>query len=195
MMRIAFTGPGGTGKTTTAKRVAKEIGLSFRPSVVRAVFEEWGWTEARQRSATPEECWRLQKAIFDAKLAEERTFIEGIADRSVLDHFIYTTYRCTDYIERSTLESLEELTLESLEKLDLLIYTPLYGWDPPDDGLRENSRAYRYILDLAWKGFLNKYQIQHLILPDTSLEKRVADVANIIKSLSGRRRAVEGQAG
>jgi len=48
-MRVGHTGTGSTGKTTLAKELAGVLDLDYRPSVVREVFAEAGWTEENQR--------------------------------------------------------------------------------------------------------------------------------------------------
>lgn len=183
-IRIKLTGAGGTGKTTTAKLIAERLNLPFIPSVARAVFEAWGWTEERQRTATPEERWNLQKAIFDAKLEQESKIKEGVSDRSVLDHLVYTAYRCSDHMSRSILEAYEELTIENLQK-DLVIFAPVYDWMPANDGVRENNRTYQFVQDLMFRGFLDKHHVTYFTLPNKSPEERATWAEKVVKAIWG----------
>ena len=166
-MRIGHCGTGGTGKTTLAKALAEVLNLDFRPSVVREVFAEFGWTEANQRKATPEENWRLQREIFERKIFQDQRFGKDvIMDRTPIDHLAYCLFRCEEALDEQLLRDLEAQAAEEVQKYDLIIYHPIPSWKPKDDGMRENSFAYRTIIDKLIVGYLLDFRCAFVVPPD-----------------------------
>lgn len=181
-LKIAACGAGGVGKTTCMKEIAVNTGLTFWPGVSRQVFADQGVKESDQYSMSPAEAWKLQKAIFDAKIVRDQTVEEGIFDRTLADHMAYSLYRCAPAIDKSALATYKELMKISLEKHDFIFYFPLPAWDPEVDGLREDGRAYRFTIDMLIKGMLSSLRIHHFVVPDLSTERRVQSIMSIIAS-------------
>lgn len=163
-MKIAFCGAGGVGKTTLAKELAKDLGLSFVPSVSRQVFQEFGWTEDRQRTATPEENWKLQRTIFERRILRDQGLTEGVADRSLLDHLSYCYLRCDQALDAAIIDLLEEQTRKSLKELTILFYVPLPTWRAPSDGMREDGMGYRVHYDAIMRGLIDKLRQPIVVL-------------------------------
>jgi len=165
-MRIGHTGTGSTGKTTLAKALADVLDLDYRPSVVREVFAEFGWTEENQRKATPADCWRLQEEIFNRKLYQDKRMGRDVVfDRIPIDHLAYCLFRCEAILTEEQLRSLEQRTQDETRKYDVVIYHPIPPWPPEEDGLRETTYPYRAIIDNLILAYLHKMEIPYVVPP------------------------------
>jgi len=165
-MRVGHTGTGSTGKTTLAKELASILDLDYKPSVVREVFAQFGWTEENQRRATPEECWRLQEEIFNRKLYQDKHMgRDVIFDRTPIDHLAYCLFRCEPILSEEQLRSLEQRAQEEIRNYDIVIYHPIPSWPPEEDGLRETTYPYRVIIDNFILAYLHKMEVAYVIPP------------------------------
>jgi len=182
-VRIGHCGTGGTGKTTLAKALADVLDISYRPSVVREVYNEFGWTEENQRKATPAQCWRLQEKIFERKMIQDKYYGKDVVfDRTPIDHLAYCIYRCELALNEQTLKDLESRTREETLKYDLVVYHPIPSWNPEPDGMREDEYAYRRIIDAIMLGYLHIFELSYIIVPDGDLKTRRDSVYNYVQA-------------
>ncbi len=193
----AFSGAGGTGKTSTAKGVLellKNAGAKFEflPSPSRQVFKDFGLkTEDDQKRLRPEERWQLQKAIHLAhgKLIDE-VGISGqryLADRTRVDMLCYAIQYCSEVLTEADIDWLKEKTAETCEFYRRVFYFPLVTFSGQDDGMRTDNYAKRYQFNLLLRGALQQFASRtHKLLvsriPCLSLEARVLFVLNTINS-------------
>lgn len=169
-MRIGHIGTGGTGKSTLAKELAECLDLEYRKSVVREVYAEFGWTEASQRTASPEDCWRLQKEIFARKLYQDKYHGKDVVfDRTPIDHLAYCVYRCEAALNEEILRDYELVTHAAIRAYDVVIYHPIPSWNAEPDGLREDDYVYRRIIDTLMLGYLTSFQVSYAIVPDADI--------------------------
>jgi len=172
-MRIGCIGTGGTGKTTTLRLLEPYTEFPYQPGVMRGVFKEQNVpAEANQHKMSAIDRWRLQKAGFDKKIAQDDANPVGLFDRTLLDHMIYCMIWAWERITDNTCKSMLLLTRENLEAYDLLFYFPLYDWDVPDDGMRENRYASRLAWDLMARSFLADVKIGPIIMPNDTPQAR-----------------------
>ena len=183
-MRIGHVGTGGTGKTKLAMATADALDLQYRPSVVREVFGEFGWSEVDQRSATPEFCWRLQKEMFDRKLYQDKYYGKDVVfDRTPIDHLTYCIYRCEEALDEKTLKEIEELARVETLKYDVVIYHPIPSWTGQADGLRENQYPYRAVIDAIMLGYLNRFEIPYIMPPMANIRVQRDSIYNYVEGL------------
>lgn len=183
-MRIGHCGTGGTGKTTLAKELAKVLDLEFKPSVVREVFAEFGWTERMQREASAADCWRLQEEIFKRKFLQDKHFGKDVVfDRTPVDHLAYSIFRCEGVFEEDSLKGWEVRTQEEMRRYDVVIYHPILARKVVDDGMRENNYVYRVIIDNLILGYLHKFEVEYLVVPDGEVMLQRDSLYHFIESI------------
>jgi len=183
-MFIGHVGTGGTGKTTLAQEIAGVLDLTYRPSVVREVYNEFGWTEESQRLATTEACWKLQKEIFKRKMYQDKYYHKDtVVDRTPVDHLAYCIYRCEKVLIELVLKDYEKETRIGMEKYDLVIYHPIPGWRAEDDGMREGQYSYRRIIDVIMLGYLNSFETPYIVVPDADIKSQRDSIYEYVKSI------------
>jgi nicotinamide riboside kinase len=110
-MSLCLVGPQRSGKSTLAKAIAEQTGMTYVPSQAGELFKEMGF--AVDQPLTFEERMSLQETVLDVHLAQLSTAgTYFIADRSSLDMAAYTMAewgknapldqekRLLDYVER-----------------------------------------------------------------------------------------------
>ncbi len=186
---IGFTGTGGSGKTTTARALAHKLELPFRASVSRDVFEKWHITEADQRDMTPEENLDLQLEIFDSRKDQIEKYPYGVYDRTLLDHLVYTLYRCGPVVDSDLFTKLCKDVAQDVTRHELILFTPIVQFSE-DDAFREQGFGYRLTIDLmnrSLTGFIDEILNQRSVtftLPVMSVEKRVDKIITLLDDIS-----------
>lgn len=163
-MIIGFTGAGATGKTTLATLVANHSkGFVYRPSAARDVFKRWGLTEEQQRQLTPQTALQLQMEIWDAKAELDKQAVSDslnglttIFDRTPIDHWAYTLYRCGATLTSELYAKIYARTYNELVRYDVVFYTPLVTFSGTDDGMRETGFGYRVCIDILIRNTINE---------------------------------------
>jgi nicotinamide riboside kinase len=173
---IAFCGAGGTGKTTTATKLA-EIMPEYRllTGVSRSVFKAKGVErEADQHAMNDAQRWDLQKAIQEKYLSTYDE-LEGqpiISDRSHLDQTAYALQYCSTAMADDDLNWIEQAVLKSFKHIRKLFYFPLTTFAGQDDGMREQRNGPRVQFDTLLRGLLEKYDVPFHTVPVMSVEER-----------------------
>lgn len=183
-MIIGFIGAASTGKTSVAREITKETGMTFHPSVSREVFKEFGVTEVDQHKMPIGEVYRLQQAIFARKVTQDKSVKEGIFDRTPTDQLAYTMIRCHGVMTTESFEDHFNRMAEGLKLYDLLFFFPVSpNIKYENDGFREASGdAYRFLQQFTMRGLLHKCGVQyHLITPNSSVRARVRTIMQAIK--------------
>lgn len=181
-MKIGMIGTGGTGKTTLALALARELGVQYYPSNPRAVFKELNIVEDDQRSMTPVEKWEIQRVMFDRKLLTDMNAEEGIFDRTLIDHLSYCLCRCGEEIPETSFKNMLSMTDIVLKEYDLLLYFPNYGWKVEDDNLRSTNEVHLTHIELLMMGLVQLTGIRPVTVRDESVEARTAHVVELVRA-------------
>lgn len=190
-MKIGFIGAGGTGKTTILDLLPDNY-KKIR-SVMRETFAEMGWTEKDLPSKTPAEVWKFQKLCFDKKILQDQKETEGVAERTLLDHLMYCIYYCSDQMDDNVVTAMMLLTRENMATYDVLFYFPAGIFQPDDDGLRRQGRAYQHLQDAIIIGLIKKLGVDVAIVTGKSVESRMSFITRIMEdAVDGRHLMKEG---
>lgn len=157
-MKIAFTGAGGTGKTTLATYVSEKWGVPYIGSVARAVAKQLGVeSEAQQNSMTPEALLHFQQSVCYARRSSVLDVPAFVTDRLALDNYVYGLRRCGAALTDEVRIEWEDGAITDLYKMDLVFYCPMGLFATKADGMRQTDVAHQYLIDAAIYGLLCKY--------------------------------------
>ena len=157
-MKVAFTGAGGTGKTTLATYAAKKWELPFLTNVAREVMQSRGIeNESAQNAMSPEALLDLQYAIFLALKERRSSEPAYVTDRLLLDNYVYALRRCGPAMDETLRKAWEDAAIADLYQMDLVFYTPAGLFPLKADGMRQADVAHQYLTDSAIYGLLCKH--------------------------------------
>lgn len=165
--RIAFTGAGGTGKTTSAEVVAEFLELPQPKSASRFVYEHFSLTEDLVAKMTDAEKLDLQLQIFDKKVENDQEY-SYVTDRTLLDHYAYCLAYCGGFMENETFRKYEEKTRQAmLSTYSDIFYFPWGYWSPTPDGIRSDVYAWQSQIDAIIVGYIRRWKLPVHAVPQT----------------------------
>lgn len=157
-MKIAFTGAGGTGKTTLATYISEKWGVPYVGSVARAVAKQLGVeSEAQQNSMTPEALLHFQQSVYYTRKSGLLEVPAFVTDRLALDNYVYGLRRCGAALTDEVRTEWEKGAIEDLYAMDLVFYCPMGLFATANDGMRQTDVAHQYLIDSAIYGLLCKH--------------------------------------
>ncbi len=161
-IQLIFTGAGGTGKTTLAKKVAEASDILLVPSVSRIVQAEFGITEEdQQKTMNPELRWEMQQEISRRQAEDLSKAMDAgacITDRSPLDHLCYAVLKSREWMSPDTLRFFENRALRLLQRSLLVVYFPIDVFTPEPDGFRTGDEVERTTQDTLIRGYLDRWR-------------------------------------
>lgn len=162
-MKLAFTGAGGTGKTTLAQYASEKWGVPFLTNVAREVMKQKGIAnETAQNDMTPEALLDLQYSIFQALKTRRESEPAFVTDRLLLDNYVYALRRCGPAMSEELRKTWEAAAIEDLYRMDLVFYTPAGLFPLQADGMRQADVAHQYLVDSAIYGLLSKHAFDRM---------------------------------
>jgi nicotinamide riboside kinase len=163
--RIAFCGAGGTGKTTSAEYISKELEIPVLKSSSRQVYEDQELTEDTVLELTDAEKLKLQTDIFKNKMQNDRHF-SYVADRSILDHYAYCLAYCGHIFDNNQFVEYEETTqTHMLSAYSHIFYFPWGFWMADGDGVRQDKWAWQSQIDAIIVGYLHRWGVACTTVP------------------------------
>jgi hypothetical protein len=182
-LRVAFCGAGGTGKTTTAQFIHKDLGLDLQKSAARSIYEAKGLSEFKVlNSLMDEEKLDLQMEIFHAKIENDRQF-SYVADRTVLDHYAYTLAYCGGFMTDNEFNTFDDMVQTRMRSTySHVFFFPWGFWFPEiSDDVRQDLHSWQSQIDGLILGHLVRWNIPFNVVPQSHGEdERNAFVRNII---------------
>jgi len=170
-LRIAFTGAGGTGKTSTVNKLAELDAFAHLPvmkSASRVVYENKKLTEELVAKSTPDQKWALQGEIFNAKVLQDDFNMQFIADRTLLDHWAYCLMYCAADLPDDIFVKYEALVRKHMiAAYSHVFYFPWGYFFAESDGVRQDAKAWQYAIDNIIMARLNSWGIPAIEVPQT----------------------------
>lgn len=173
-MRIAFSGPSGTGKTTLAKYVSEKYGLPMNPVGARSVSQAMGF-------ATPYDVDKAGKrAEFQKRLAEEKMAWEDehasfVTDRTTFDNLVYTMLHDVHAVDESLFEAIKD----GMCRYTHIVMFPMHQFcDPGSDKDRVKDLTYHRLYEATLVGLFECYfptRVHVLEYSTIELRQRWAD--------------------
>ncbi len=165
-LKIAFTGSGGTGKTSTAAAVSSLLNLPQMKSASRLVYEQQDLNENKVFMMAPAEKWKLQYEIFTTKINNDDCTPSFVADRTLLDHWAYCLLYCSTTIKNDEYMHLEALVRKHMiATYSRIYYFPRGDWTGKDDGIRQTNLAWQEAIDSLIIGNIVKWKLPVVEVP------------------------------
>jgi hypothetical protein len=152
-MRIAFTGPSGTGKTTLARAVSERYGIPLCPVGSRSVAEAMGLSN-------PYDVDRLglrsefQRRLLGEKASWEARHERFVTDRTQLDNLAYAALHCAKDVDASFYEACFMATT----RYKAIVHCSLHGFQHlGGDPARVTNPIYHRLFESLLVTFLDAF--------------------------------------
>lgn len=188
-MKIAITGPEGSGKTTLAKRVVEEFPhLVLIPELVEETLRaENLWLgnmieSLRALRNQPEESLNFQAALSVAKAHAESSVENRVSDRTQMDNLAYTLFYSYMFLEDDEIaNSLISKVVSRFHRsqYDFVFYLPTSSFAESEER-REVGIARITALDGLLRGLYHANRISLFELTESTIEGRLKAIRQII---------------
>jgi predicted ATPase len=184
-MRIAFTGPEGSGKTTVVDEVAPVLGWPKIPELVEETLKSMGlWQQDLISSlmalrAFPNMYFQFQKKLTDAKFAKEQEYASFVEDRTHLDGLAYTLLYLREHVTEDDMKAFAVTSAERC-KYDIIFYVPR-AEKPLGEGRRITAWGHVATYDFLLRGIYNAYGVHFVQLIQPTIAGRVMEVQKYIE--------------
>lgn len=185
-MRIAFSGSGGTGKTSLLKAVNRELNFPVIEEGIRDWLESNGFEHFKDM--TPEDGIRMQDDNLNRRLDIESSLQQFIGDRTSIDNLVYAL-RWIGSTSKGDMDQwmasyLSRAMAHAEYNYDLIFILPWGEFPIENDGVRSTKEWYQYMIQSLIEHHLHqlerpyKYEVQKVGFDD-----RVKECLSIIKSI------------
>ncbi|MFZ5720929.1 MAG: ATP-binding protein [Pseudomonadota bacterium] len=186
MLRLALTGPHGTGKTTLIKALSAKLEKYGRVSTCREAprliidrvgdsefFRRESNTTARQALIFLEHIMEERRASLDADIV--------LSDRTLVDHLAYTTVLFPKEVDTPEVRIYREIAYESLSTYEAIFQLPI-EFAPEDDGVREADINFQRAIDETLTDLYREAGVTPIIVRGSVVE-RSAQVETSVERL------------
>lgn len=179
-MRIAFTGSGGTGKSTLVEIISKELNYPIIYEYAREACTVLGLKEPKDLSENQVD--EFQKIIFEYKSNEESKNKSFIADRTIVDGLAYHLLRFSNKeISQIKLKKYIKNMKNMMVNYDIVFFLEWGIFPIQDDKFRICRPDKQLTIHFLLKGILNDFNIPYLSLSHNNLQDRINFVKEKIK--------------
>jgi hypothetical protein len=172
LLRVAFTGASGTGKSTLTEWASQEFALPINPIGSRSVSQTMGFLSPYDVDAAGKR-GEFQRRLLSEKAAWERDMGSFVTDRSVLDNLAYTILHDVHSIDGKTLDDVRV----ALRRYTHVVFCPIDAvFKPGSDPARVMSKTYHEVFEQVLHGMLSSSGIDEElhVLGSPDLEERKA---------------------
>jgi len=195
-VRLACSGPSGTGKTTLCEFISKEFDIPFITTSTKPLWDKYGITTHQEliNKTTTDPAWGIefQAEVLAYRVAKLEGVEEFVTDRSPVDNMVYFL------MQNSHLATEEDtkLYLEGCKRAMILFNTILalpFTVDTPleNDGKRIANQYYQKTVNSTFvvvsELMANELkQCNGLTIPYWDMEKRKYEVTKLIKHIRNK---------
>jgi nicotinamide riboside kinase len=160
MKRIWLSGSAGTGKTTLAQRLAKELHLPYLEEGMRRRLTN-GLNVA---SLGPEAYDRLLVELFEEQVANENACPQGfVADRSPADFAAFALHYGS-FHDRDFTEHFMQRALARLDQPGQILLLPWGALPLHHDGIRSTDRWLQFRFQALVESLITRFAAPHQVL-------------------------------
>lgn len=186
-MRIAFTGSGGTGKTTLLHEVNKELDFPVIGEGIREWLEEHGFSDFKELTQT--DVQKMQTDALNRRIDIESELQNFISDRTSVDNLSYAlrwigSETKNEAISGWMAQYITRAMNHANENYDLIFLLPWGEIPLEDDGTRSTKEWYQYMMQAIIERHI--YMLDRPFVYEvmkTDLEERKEECLRIIKSV------------
>lgn len=146
-MRIAFSGSGGTGKTTLLNEINKDLNLPIIGEGIREWLTEHGFSDFKQLGI--KDVVKMQEDTLRRKMDIESNLQSFISDRSTVDNLSYAL-RWIGSVENEYDTWMAQYITYAMnhanKNYDLIFILPWGELDLVNDGTRSTKTWYQYMI-------------------------------------------------
>lgn len=177
-VRIAFCGASGTGKTTTAKQLSKNLGLPVNPIGSRSVSSEMGYDSPYDVDAFGRRA-EFQKKLFEMKKKWENENSSFITDRTHFDNLTYSLMH--DCVGTVTPNFIHEITVATRNYTHIIFFPTQSFLDPGQDPQRIQDLNYHQVYEWILKMLLDQSGFEYYIMMESDLDRRINAILEWVK--------------
>ena len=183
-MRIAFTGAGGTGKTTLLKEINKYLNITVIKEGIRSWLAFNNINDFKDMNI--DDIKRMQSEVMYSKIKEEQSLSSFLSDRTTIDNLVYALR----WISSVTFDNdewyynyLSDARDHAENTYDIIFVLP-WGIIPLDnDGTRSGKKWYQYMIQSLIEHEISKLKNPYIhIVKSVSLKDRVDECINVYNS-------------
>lgn len=173
-MRIGLLGAQGTGKTTLAEALAKQLELPLITEQVRDIARDMGINSPKDLQHDPLQGALFQMECLRRQIKAEEKLRRFVSDRTTIDNAVYWMKWHSHKADSAENNKYYRLAEENADKYDLLVYVPI---EIPleNDNFRSINPEYQKEIDFLIQLFLRSRD-RHYITVHGSVEDRVMRV-------------------
>lgn len=168
IMRISIMGSHGTGKSTLAKELCKNLGYNFIPDTAALAFKKN--FEINEATPTETQFWILSKQLEYERNTKESWIIE----KSLYDNMIYARFSNQPEIAIKTMQDI----IERNAKYDKIFYLPI-EFAIQDDGIRSLDTGFQKAVDINLRKYLKDNKLDYIVL-NGSVKNRTEKALEIL---------------
>jgi nicotinamide riboside kinase len=188
-VRIAFSGSGGTGKTTLLTEINKELQLPVIEEGIREWLAEHGFADFKDMSF-PTDVVKMQTDTLERKMAIESELQSFIADRTTVDNLTYalrwigSKAKAGSDMDAWMGQYIAHCMGHANLHYDIIFVLPWGEIEIEDDGTRSTKQWYQYMIQSIIERHL--YMLERPFIYEVmsvELDDRIAECTSMINNV------------